>query len=91
MRPILTCLSPGKVTTRRKRYSKHKNTDRHCIVTPGISALEYAHRRTKLAQSLPAGSIAILAASDVKYRSGAVFYPFHQDSDFLYLTGSAPK
>lgn len=42
----------------------------------------------KLAQALPNKSVAILAASDVKYRSGAVFYKFHQDSDFLYLTGT---
>lgn len=42
----------------------------------------------KLAKALPPNSIAILAASDVKYRSGAVFYKFHQDPDFLYLTGT---
>ncbi|OCK75756.1 putative Xaa-Pro aminopeptidase [Lepidopterella palustris CBS 459.81] len=56
-------------------------------VTPGISALEYAHRRSKLAKSLPVNSIAILAAADLKYRSGSVFYKFHQDPDFLYVTG----
>lgn len=56
-------------------------------VTPGITALEYHKRRSKLAASLPEDSIAILAASDVKYRSGAVFYEFHQDSNFFYLTG----
>lgn len=56
-------------------------------VTPGISALEYAQRRSKLAKTLPRNSIALLAASDLKYRSGAVFYEFHQDPDFLYLTG----
>jgi intermediate cleaving peptidase 55 len=56
-------------------------------VTPGISAQEYYDRRAKLAKALPSNSIAILAASDLKYRSGAVFYKFHQDSDFLYLTG----
>lgn len=58
-------------------------------VTPGIAALEYLHRRTKLARALPANSVAIIASSDLKYRSGAVFYEFHQDSDFLYLTGTA--
>jgi intermediate cleaving peptidase 55 len=56
-------------------------------VTPGITAQEYYDRRVKLAKALPPNSIAILAASDVKYRSGAVFYKFHQDPDFLYLTG----
>lgn len=56
-------------------------------VTPGITAQEYHERRAKLAASLPDNGIAIIAASDIKYRSGAVFYEFHQDSNFLYLTG----
>ncbi|GAB7349342.1 hypothetical protein MBLNU459_g8476t2 [Dothideomycetes sp. NU459] len=56
-------------------------------VTPGISALEYHHRRANLAKSLPKNSIAVLSASDIKYRSGPVFYEFHQDPNFLYLTG----
>lgn len=56
-------------------------------VTPGISAQEYADRRAKLAASLPANGIAILASSDTKYRSGAIFYEFHQEPNFLYLTG----
>ncbi len=56
-------------------------------LTPGITALEYAQRRSKLAAKLPKNAIAIVAASDVKYRSGAVFYDFHQDSNFFYLTG----
>jgi intermediate cleaving peptidase 55 len=56
-------------------------------VTPGISAQEYHERRAKLAASLPENAIAILPSADLKYRSGAVFYEFHQESDFLYLTG----
>ena len=59
------------------------------IVTPGITALEYAQRRTKLASKLPHNGIAIIASSNIKYRSGAVFYEFHQDSNFFYLTGIA--
>lgn len=57
------------------------------VVTPGITALEYAQRRSRLAANLPKDAIAIVAASDIKYRSGAVFYDFHQDSNFFYLTG----
>ena len=56
-------------------------------VTPGITAQEYAQRRSRLAARLPQDGIAILAAADVKYRSGAVFYDFHQDPNFFYLTG----
>ena len=59
-------------------------------MTPGITAQEYYDRRAKLAKALPPNSIAVLAASDIKYRSGAVFYKFHQDPDFLYLTGTSP-
>ncbi|KLJ09957.1 xaa-Pro aminopeptidase [Blastomyces silverae] len=56
-------------------------------LTPGITALEYAHRRSKLASKLPKNAIAVVAASDIKYRSGSVFYEYHQDPDFFYLTG----
>ncbi len=56
-------------------------------LTPGITAQEYADRRTKLAAQLPDNAIAIVAASDTVFRSGSVFYKFHQDPDFLYLTG----
>ncbi|KAH0538001.1 hypothetical protein FGG08_005362 [Glutinoglossum americanum] len=58
-------------------------------VTPGISALEYATRRAKLAAHLPDNAIAVLASSNIKYRSGTVFYEFHQDPDFFYLTGTS--
>ncbi|KAF2760382.1 xaa-pro dipeptidase app [Pseudovirgaria hyperparasitica] len=56
-------------------------------LTPGITALEYAERRANLARQLPTGSCAVLAASELKFRSGAVFYEFGQDTDFYYLTG----
>ncbi|ODH48755.1 hypothetical protein GX48_05080 [Paracoccidioides brasiliensis] len=56
-------------------------------LTPGITAREYAHRRSKLASKLPKNAIAVVAASDIKYRSGSVFYEHHQDPDFFYLTG----
>ncbi|KAK0628808.1 peptidase M24, structural domain-containing protein [Bombardia bombarda] len=55
--------------------------------TPGITAQEYADRRAQLAFSLAENSVAVLAAADLKYKSGAVFYPFRQESNFLYLTG----
>lgn len=56
-------------------------------VTPGITAQEYHERRAKLAALLPENAIAILPSADIKYRSGAVFYEFHQESNFFYLTG----
>ncbi|KAL8392377.1 hypothetical protein RB595_002534 [Gaeumannomyces hyphopodioides] len=60
-------------------------------LTPGIMAEEYYERRLKLATMMPAGGVAILAAAELKYRSGAVFYPYRQDSNFLYLTGFAEQ
>ncbi|KAK3333774.1 peptidase M24, structural domain-containing protein [Cercophora scortea] len=56
-------------------------------ITPGITAQEYADRRAQLAFSLPENGVAVLAAADLKYRSGAVFYAHRQESNFLYLTG----
>ncbi|KAL6882768.1 peptidase M24, structural domain-containing protein [Trichoderma longibrachiatum] len=56
-------------------------------ITPGISAQEYADRRAALAHALPAGSIAILHAAPLQYKSGAVFHPYRQETNFLYLTG----
>ena len=64
-----------------------KNKTNIAIVTPGITALEYHHRRAALAKKLPRGSIAVLAANDLKFRSGPVFYEYHQDANFFYLTG----
>ncbi|MCJ1354188.1 MAG: hypothetical protein MMC33_004175 [Icmadophila ericetorum] len=68
-------------------HETHPHLLRAGEITPGISALEYSQRRSKLASKLPNNGIALLAASDIKYRSGAVFYEFHQDSNFFYLTG----
>jgi hypothetical protein len=56
-------------------------------ITPGITSQEYANRRQRLCSLLPAGSVAILPAAELKFRSGPVFHRFHQDPDFLYLTG----
>lgn len=58
-------------------------------ITPGIAALEYHYRRAALASKLPKNGIAILAANEVKFRSGAVFYEYHQEANFYYLTGKA--
>jgi intermediate cleaving peptidase 55 len=56
-------------------------------VTPEISAQEYHDRRQALAALLPPNSVAVLPSATLKYRSGPVFYPFHQDTNFFYLTG----
>ncbi|KAI0026137.1 aminopeptidase-like protein [Xylariomycetidae sp. FL0641] len=58
-------------------------------LTPGITAQEYHERRAALCHALPPDSAAILPSATLKYRSGAVFYAFRQESNFLYLTGFA--
>ncbi|GAW14024.1 hypothetical protein ANO14919_034160 [Xylariales sp. No.14919] len=56
-------------------------------LTPGITAQEYHDRRSALCALLPRHSAVILCSADVKYRSGAVFHAFRQESNFFYLTG----
>jgi len=68
-------------------YETHPHLLSPGELTPGITAQEYADRRTRLAQKLPAGAVAIVAAADVIQRTGSCFYEFHQDPDFLYFTG----
>ncbi|KAJ4293818.1 aminopeptidase [Collariella sp. IMI 366227] len=68
-------------------YETHPHILKPGEITPGISAQEYADRRAKLAFSLPENGVALLPSAELKYRSGAVFFPFRQESNFLYLTG----
>lgn len=82
-------LKAGECETRLlKAFLNEQTLTGHLTVTPGITAAEYAQRRSKLASKLSKNAVAIVAASDIKYRSGAVFYEFHQESNFSYLTGT---
>lgn len=36
---------------------------------------------------MPKGAIAVLAASEVKYRAPGIFHEYRQESNFFYLTG----
>ncbi|RDW81436.1 aminopeptidase P family protein [Aspergillus mulundensis] len=56
-------------------------------LTPGITALEYAHRRSRLANKLPKHAVAVLSAAEVTYRASGIFNVYRQDSNFFYLTG----
>lgn len=56
-------------------------------ITPGITAEEYIHRRMKLLEKLPQGSLAIIGSAPVKMMTDVVPYTFRQDADYLYLTG----
>ena len=82
-----TPISAAEVQFGQPLHETHPHLIKSGHITPGISALEYHHRRAALARRLPQNSVAVLAASTLKYRSGAVFYDFHQDPNFYYLTG----
>jgi intermediate cleaving peptidase 55 len=84
---IRSFVSASKVQFGQPLYETHPHLIKAGELTPGITALEYHHRRAALASKLPQNSVAILAAAELKYRSGAVFYDFHQDPNFYYLTG----
>ena len=52
-----------------------------------ITQKEYQTRRKKLAEQLPADSVAVIAAAHELLRNGDAHYRFRQDSNFYYLTG----
>lgn len=52
-----------------------------------ISQQCYAQRRRRLLDSLPAGSVALVAGASLATRNRDAEFPFRQNSDFYYLTG----
>ncbi|XP_017700355.2 intermediate cleaving peptidase 55, mitochondrial isoform X2 [Phoenix dactylifera] len=58
-------------------------------ITPGITCDEYISRRKRLLELLPEKSLAIIASAPVKMMTDVVPYPFRQDADYLYITGSS--
>ncbi|WP_323846611.1 Xaa-Pro aminopeptidase [Microbulbifer magnicolonia] len=52
-----------------------------------ITRAEYARRRARLIASMAPGSLALVPAAREQLRSRDTYFPFRQDSDFLYLTG----
>ena len=52
-----------------------------------IKQKEFARRRRQLMRMAGEESIIILQAAPVSLRNNDVYYPYRQDSDFLYLTG----
>ncbi|KAJ5190924.1 uncharacterized protein N7498_009909 [Penicillium cinerascens] len=100
--PSRPCLAPSRIP-RRRAYATSvgaadlkfgqplHETHPHLLepgeLTPGVTALEYAQRRSRLANKLPKGAIAVLASSEVKYRAPGIFHEYRQESNFFYLTG----
>uniref|UniRef100_H3CHN3 X-prolyl aminopeptidase 3, mitochondrial n=1 Tax=Tetraodon nigroviridis TaxID=99883 RepID=H3CHN3_TETNG len=68
-------------------------------VTPGLSQMEYEFRRCKLASLIEAQAdklgpsasssthVVIVLSHPTRYMTNDIPYPFHQNQDFLYLSG----
>ncbi len=54
-----------------------------------IRSEEFARRRRRLMEEAGPEALIILAAAPERLRNGDAFFPYRQDSDFLYLTGLA--
>ena len=52
-----------------------------------IKQKEFARRRRQLMRMAGEDSIIVLQAAPPRIRNNDVYYPYRQDSDFLYLTG----
>ncbi|KAI0199823.1 peptidase M24, structural domain-containing protein [Astrocystis sublimbata] len=86
-RTYSTAVSASELLFGQPVYETHPHLLNAGELTPGITAQEYHERRAALCALLPPDSAVILRSADVKYRSGAVFHAFRQESNFLYLTG----
>lgn len=52
-----------------------------------IPKTEYAARRQKFLEQIEADAIAIFPAAPEQHRSADGYYPYHQNTDFYYLSG----
>ncbi|KAI0829176.1 aminopeptidase-like protein [Hypoxylon sp. FL0890] len=86
-RPYSTAIPASSLLFGQPVHETHPHLLAAGELTPGITAQEYHERRAALCQSLPPNSAVLLPAATLQYRSGAVFFPFRQESNFLYLTG----
>ncbi len=57
--------------------------NQNTLLSPAI----FAQRRRRLMEQMGPNSIALLPAATPMLRSRDIYYPYHQDSDFYYLTG----
>uniref|UniRef100_A0A8B9HCK8 X-prolyl aminopeptidase 3, mitochondrial n=1 Tax=Astyanax mexicanus TaxID=7994 RepID=A0A8B9HCK8_ASTMX len=79
----------------------HPHLIKHGEVTPGLTQTEFELRRQRLASLIEAHSvrlsgpsrasdsshIVIVLSHPTRYMTNDIPYPFHQNQDFLYLTG----
>ncbi|XP_008328476.1 xaa-Pro aminopeptidase 3 isoform X2 [Cynoglossus semilaevis] len=77
----------------------HPHLLKHGEVTPGLSQAEYELRRQRLASLIEAQAerlapssssinhVVIILSHPTRYMTNDIPYPFHQNQDFLYLSG----
>ncbi|XP_067089086.1 xaa-Pro aminopeptidase 3 [Osmerus mordax] len=77
----------------------HPHLIKHGEVTPGLTQTEYELRRHKLASLIQAQAdrlgpdasssshVVVVLSHPTRYMTNDIPYPFHQNQDFLYLTG----
>ncbi|XP_030263092.1 xaa-Pro aminopeptidase 3 [Sparus aurata] len=77
----------------------HPHLIKHGEVTPGLSQTEYELRRHRLASLIEAQAdrlgpsvsssthVVIVLSHPTRYMTNDIPYPFHQNQDFLYLSG----
>lgn len=79
----------------------HPHLVKHGEVTPGLTQTEYEMRRQRLAMLIEAQTerldgpasalstmhVVVVLSHPTRYMTNDIPYPFHQNQDFLYLTG----
>lgn len=70
----------------------HPHLLQHGEVSPGLSQMEFDLRRQRLSSLIESrvadsSHILIVLSHPVRYMTNDIPYPFHQNQDFLYLTG----
>ncbi|KAF3700473.1 putative Xaa-Pro aminopeptidase 3 [Channa argus] len=77
----------------------HPHLIKHGEVTPGLSQIEYELRRHRLASLIEAQTdklvpsasssthVVLVLSHPTRYMTNDIPYPFHQNQDFLYLSG----
>ncbi|KAJ3208469.1 Xaa-Pro aminopeptidase 3 [Clydaea vesicula] len=60
-------------------------------ISPFLLLSTFRQRRSKLASKMRKNSMAIIGGYGLRYATGSIFYPFHQNNDLLYFTGFNEK
>ncbi|KAI9138157.1 peptidase M24, structural domain-containing protein [Paraphysoderma sedebokerense] len=68
-------------------HSTHPHILKDSELTGGITVEEYESRRQRLMENVDSGGKVVIFGNPVCFSTNKIFYPFHQNTDFFYLTG----